>query len=264
MKETPSDLAYGLYAHDNAPRPAGYINTAGGLVGVPGTTALARNAWTHLAATYDGAILRLYVNGTPVGTRTTTQTMLSSTSPLRLGGNSVWGEYFQGRIDEVRIYNRALSQIEVQERMNTPVEPPLTAALTVSKTGTGTGTVTSAPTGVSCGTDCSESYPLNTGVALTATPAAGSTFAGWSGACTGTGSCSVSMTQARTVTATFTAVTAGNGLGLPVASMRAAGPHWRTSGQRAAGIISGATWTVARYGNGLSFGGVNDQSPRDT
>ncbi|CAN5867248.1 hypothetical protein BH18ACT6_BH18ACT6_10000 [soil metagenome] len=56
----------------------------------------------------------------------------------------------------------------------------------MSKTGTDTGTVTSSPTGINCGTDCTEAYSNGTVVTLTATPAAGSTFAGWSGACTGT------------------------------------------------------------------------------
>jgi hypothetical protein len=39
---------------------------------------------------------------------------VSSSSPLRIGGNSVWGEYFAGLIDEVRVYNRALSATEIQ------------------------------------------------------------------------------------------------------------------------------------------------------
>ncbi|MDQ3783164.1 MAG: hypothetical protein M3349_09570 [Actinomycetota bacterium] len=75
--------------------------------------------------------------------------------------------------------------------------------LTVTKTGTGTGTVTSNPAGVNCGTDCSEAYTSGTSVTLTAAPAVGSTFAGWSGACTGTGSCVVTMDAAKSVTATF-------------------------------------------------------------
>ncbi len=60
-------------------------------------------------------------------------------------------------------------------------------ALTVTKSGTGAGTVTSDPAGISCGTDCSESYPSTSSVTLTATPNSGSTFGGWSGACSGTG-----------------------------------------------------------------------------
>ena len=84
-----------------------------------------------------------------------------------------------------------------------------TYALTVSKLGTGTGTVTSSPAGITCGGDCSEVYNHGTTVVLTATPTTGtaataSVFAGWSGGgCTGTGTCSVSMTGARSVTATF-------------------------------------------------------------
>ncbi|HYD42153.1 MAG TPA: cellulase family glycosylhydrolase [Anaeromyxobacter sp.] len=79
-----------------------------------------------------------------------------------------------------------------------------TYPLTVTKAGTGSGTVTSSPAGIDCGTACSASYGGNVVVVLTATAAAGSTFAGWSGACTGTAAtCSVSMTAARTATATF-------------------------------------------------------------
>ena len=94
-------------------------------------------------------------------------------------------------------------------------------ALTVSKTGTGSGTVTSAPAGINCGADCTEPYTNGTSVTLTATPAAGSTFGGWSGGgCTGTGTCTVTITAAITVTATFTLNTytlgvtlAGTGVG---------------------------------------------------
>ncbi len=75
-----------------------------------------------------------------------------------------------------------------------------TYALTVTKTGQGTVT----GTGIACGTDCSETYNYNTSVALTAAAATGYTFAGWAGACTGTGACTVTMTAAKQVTATFT------------------------------------------------------------
>ncbi len=81
---------------------------------------------------------------------------------------------------------------------------PPTYALTVTKAGTGGGTVTSNPVGISCGTDCMESYTSGAVVALTATPFAGSLFAGWSGhsdCLDGT----VSMTAARSCTATFNA-----------------------------------------------------------
>lgn len=66
-------------------------------------------------------------------------------------------------------------------------------SLTVAKAGSGSGTVTSGPAGIGCGSDCSHSYPDGTAVRLTASPASGSTFAGWSGACSGTGPCTLSM-----------------------------------------------------------------------
>jgi hypothetical protein len=88
-----------------------------------------------------------------------------------------------------------------------PGPAPVTYTLTVQKAGTGSGTVTAS--GVSCGTDCSQTYASGTSVTLSVTPASGSTFAGWSGGCSGTGTCTVSMTAARSVTATFNTSTGG-------------------------------------------------------
>jgi subtilisin family serine protease len=70
----------------------------------------------------------------------------------------------------------------------------------------GNGTVTSHPPGIDCGNDCQESYPANTPVTLTATPDPGSAFTGWTpkSVCSGTGACTVTMTRAKSVTATFT------------------------------------------------------------
>lgn len=89
------------------------------------------------------------------------------------------------------------------------VLPPVTYLLSVARSGTGSGSVSSSPSGIQCGSDCSETYAAGTAVALTATPASGSSFASWSGACSGTASsCTVNMTSALSVTANFTVATA--------------------------------------------------------
>ncbi len=76
--------------------------------------------------------------------------------------------------------------------------------LTIVRAGTGTGTVTSSPAGLSCGMICEAELAEGSLLTLTATPAVGSTFAGWSGGgCTGTGVCALTMTANTTVTATF-------------------------------------------------------------
>ena len=75
--------------------------------------------------------------------------------------------------------------------------------LTVTRAGTGTGTVTSSPTGIDCGSTCVSSFDDGTPVTLTATAGTGSTFTGWSGDCSGTGTCPVTMNADHAVTATF-------------------------------------------------------------
>jgi hypothetical protein len=145
MKESATGLAYALYAHDGT-RPAGYLNT--GLAtdfGVNGTTALQVNTWTHLATTYDGAAMKLYINGVLVGTRPTTGTILTTTSPLRIGGDVPWGEYFSGLIDEVRIYNRALTPTEIQTDMAAPVSQVDFTPPTVSSMSPSAGATNVAP-----------------------------------------------------------------------------------------------------------------------
>lgn len=77
--------------------------------------------------------------------------------------------------------------------------------LTVAKDGDGTGTVTSVgSSAIDCGSDCAETYTEDTAVTLQAAAASGSLFAGWSGACSGTGDCALVMSANRSVTATFT------------------------------------------------------------
>ena len=85
----------------------------------------------------------------------------------------------------------------------TAAESP-SAPRNVVPAGNGTGTVTSSPVGLTCGATCAFPFAKDSMVTLTAVANADSDFTGWSGACTGTGACVVTMSSNRTVTATFT------------------------------------------------------------
>jgi hypothetical protein len=121
IKEQAAGLVYALYADvTDTLQPSGHVNI-GGDVWTRGTGRIPLNAWTHLAVTYDGADLKMYVNGTLASTKPVVGSMTASTGPLRFGGNSVWSEWFQGSLDEIRVYNRALNANEVQSDMGRAV-----------------------------------------------------------------------------------------------------------------------------------------------
>jgi len=122
MKEL--DAIYYLYGSGGTAGHPGVGVNIGGYREIFGPSALPLNAWSHVAGTYDGSALRLYVNGVQVASASRTGTLQSTTNPLRIGGNAQWGEYFAGRIDEVRVYRRALSAAEIQADMAEPVVPP--------------------------------------------------------------------------------------------------------------------------------------------
>ena len=114
-----------------------------------GTSALPVNTWSYLAATYDRSTLRLYVNGVQVASKSATAAMAVSSNPLQIGGNTIYGSYYNGVIDEVRIYNRALTQAQIQSDMNTPVggtAPTPTPTATATPTPSATATFTPTPT----------------------------------------------------------------------------------------------------------------------
>lgn len=129
---TTSNFTYTLAANNNASntnnqRPNSRIRIGSANTAATGTTKLALNTWTHVASTYDGANFRLYINGVQVSSVAVTGNITVTTNPLRIGGTTALsGQYFAGRIDEVRIYNRALTAAEIQSDMNTPIAPDLT------------------------------------------------------------------------------------------------------------------------------------------
>jgi hypothetical protein len=107
--------SYGLFSSDRSGRPAAAVARRV----ARGSVKLKRKRWTHLAVTYDGAMLRLFVNGKLVREGSRHGKLLAGSGPLRIGGTP--GRHFRGQIDDVRIYDRALSRDELGLTMRSPV-----------------------------------------------------------------------------------------------------------------------------------------------
>ena len=80
----------------NAGKPVGAGIIGGVSTKAFGTAPLATNTWTHLATTYDGAALKLYVNGNLVRTTAVTGTLATSANPLQIGGDSIYRPVLRG------------------------------------------------------------------------------------------------------------------------------------------------------------------------
>ncbi|MBK8011310.1 MAG: DUF4214 domain-containing protein [Deltaproteobacteria bacterium] len=118
----------------------------------------------------------------------------------------MYTDEYKTRVEDIKASaNPTLPRTQPQDPPQDPPQNP-TYTLDVGKLGNGNGTITSNPSGINCGTDCTETYQANTSVVLSATALGGSTFSGWSGACSGSSAmCTVSMSAARSVTANFSA-----------------------------------------------------------
>ncbi|MGC9394530.1 MAG: InlB B-repeat-containing protein, partial [Anaerolineae bacterium] len=146
---------------------------------------IATGEWYTATFEVVGNELRGYINGTLV--YTTTDDDAGGVPPY------TWGRIGFGTLDSTADFD------DVWVDSLVPMYP-----LTVTKSGSGSGIVTSDPAGlIDCGATCSAVLAEGTVVTLTATPDAGDTFAGWLGACSGTGDCVITMDEAREVEAVF-------------------------------------------------------------
>jgi hypothetical protein len=89
-------------------------NGTTGATEVWGATTLANWTWYHVAATYDGTTMRLYVNGQLDGSGGSTVSVQNHTFPLKIGGRSNGANHFGGWIDDVGIYSTALTATQIQ------------------------------------------------------------------------------------------------------------------------------------------------------
>jgi hypothetical protein len=116
VKERGAGLAYGLYAG------SAHVFTSAERA-LRARSGLRRNRWSHLAVTWDGLVIRAYVNGRRVSSHALVGTARTSSGPLRIGGNGIWPEWFAGVIDEVRVYDRALTAAEIARDRDARITP---------------------------------------------------------------------------------------------------------------------------------------------
>ena len=138
--------SYLLHASSGAGglRPAAGVTVPGDVPIVSGPTALPVGVWSHVATTYDGATLRLYVNGSQVASKAQTGAISPSGVAPVDRRHAAYGEWFNGRIDEVRVYRVALSQAEIQADMAAPVGGPVDSSPPSALSGLAAGAVSSS------------------------------------------------------------------------------------------------------------------------
>jgi hypothetical protein len=125
LKELPSgdSASYGLYASSGSAPTGWLVSDVEKPVTATGSAPLGLNTWSHIAVVYDGTYAHLFVNGNEAATVAMSGPLLDDGGQLRIGGNDIWGEYFSGAIDEVRVYSTAQTAAQIQLDMDTPVGP---------------------------------------------------------------------------------------------------------------------------------------------
>ncbi|HEX4814955.1 MAG TPA: LamG-like jellyroll fold domain-containing protein [Nonomuraea sp.] len=271
-------MSYTLYA-SNGSAPSGWVQTDPVTSWtVRGTSPLPVGTWSHVAVSYDGAALRLFVNGQQAGLTALSGSLYDDGSPLRIGGNAAWGEYFRGLIDEVRVYNHAQTAAQIQADMNTPIggqptpdtQPPSAPGSLAATGGSGTAQLTWTASTDNVGVD---GYRIHRSTTPAFTPSAANqvgsspatTFTD-GGLAAGTyyyrvlaidaaGNLSPSSAE---VSATVTAPPASPGLVAAYSMNEAAGTAVAdSSGQHNVGTATDTTWATGRHGGALSFNGTS-------
>jgi alpha-tubulin suppressor-like RCC1 family protein len=179
---------------------------------VTGAVAVTAGWWHHSCALLGDGTVRCWGENEwgQLGNGTTTPSL----SPVTMSGTGVTWTSSNTAVATIDVTGRATGMgagtttITATDASGATASTTLTvvgeANLSVFRTGAGTGTVISSPAGINCGTDCSEAYASGTVVTLTASAASDSTFAGWSGCDTVSGStCTLTVDSGRTATAAF-------------------------------------------------------------
>ena len=119
---TAPNYQYGIEL-DGGTRPHFYVGTAGGLLGVQMGSPLPMSQWSNLAVVFNGTQVQFYLNSILVNTQPLSASITARGNAMNVGADERPGQYYKGTMDDLRIYNRALSANEVQSDMNTPLGP---------------------------------------------------------------------------------------------------------------------------------------------
>lgn len=225
--------------------------TISSVVGGDGRATITINPLTPAA---DGAATTYTVKSSPAGG---TDLQAGNAALTHVVSNLVNGVSYTFTVTAHR--NGASSQASAPSTVVVPAAAPAAGPYTLSVGRTGSGTVVAGSGGISCGAVCSAAYARGTTVQLSASAAAGYRFDGWSGACTGTGACSVAMNSDASVSARFTVTDTGAVPGAPLISGVTAGDRQVTvtlaaPSNQGSSAITG--YTVAS----IPAGGVDNQA----
>jgi len=281
-KPSSTQHAYSLGIDANG-KPYAEITTSVNTYVVSGLSDLLANRWVHVAATYEGSTLRLYLDGVERASVAASGNIIVTDQPLRLGAGTS-SSYLQGKLDEVRLYNVARSASEVALDMATPVDSATPFDVTVVTPGGGAVGVQSTPITVTFSKDVDAatvtamnlSLNVTGGATVSATVSYDSTLrkatitptsslsaltdftvtvrSGASGVKSAAGAelgADVSWTFHTSATATDAQ------LALPLNDNTGVTTFDRSGNQNDA-ALDGATWTTGKYGAALLLDGVND------
>ena len=205
--------------------PVFYIGTTGGPLSASMGSALPLNQWSYLAVVFDGSQAQFYVNGALITTASLPATITARGNPLQLGADNNLAQFFKGSLDDVRIYDRFLTQAEIQTDMVTSLGAPDTIAPTVQAinrvglTPTNAGSVqwtvtfSESVTGVDI-TDFQLAPSGVTGAALTSvTPVSGTTYTVTASTGTGSGTLGLNLVDDNSILDSATNPLGGLGAG---------------------------------------------------
>jgi hypothetical protein len=232
----------------------------------------ALDTWSHVAATFSDTAnqVRLYLNGAQVLSSTETTSPVVNADQFRVGVGFP-DESFAGRIDEVRVYNRALSTAEIAADVNRPVGGGGTTSTTTSSSTSSTSSTSSSSSSTSSSsssstapapstTSTSRTTTSSTSISSTSTSSSSTTSTSTSSSSTSTAPPSTSTTATPTTSTSTSTVAGPSGLVAAYGFEEASGASvLDASGSGNTGTISGATRSATgQFGRSVSFDGVAD------